>query len=113
MIESLISITDRSSVDAKDSMETTVGIRELKARLSIYLQQVKDGKTVIITERGRPIGRIAPLLHTKEERIQVMIDAGLIKWSGKKLQPIAESEIITLEPDAPSTLAEIVSENRD
>ena len=94
-------------------METTVGIRELKARLSTYLQQVKDGKTVIITEHGRPIGRIAPLLNTKEERIQAMIDAGLIKWNGKKLQPIAETDIVALEPDAPKTLAEIVSENRD
>jgi prevent-host-death family protein len=99
--------------EAKDVMETTVGIRELKARLSMYLQQAKDGKTVIITEHGKPIGRIAPLLNTKEERIQAMVDTGLIRWSGKKLQPIAESEIITLEPDAPKTLAEIVSENRD
>lgn len=94
-------------------METAVGIRELKAHLSTYLRQVKAGKTVIITERGRPIGRIAPLPSTKEERIQAMIDAGIIQWSGKKLQPIAESEIIALEPDAPKTLAEIVSENRD
>ena len=40
--------------------QSTVGIRDLKARLSEYLRQVKDGETVIITEHGRPIGRIIP-----------------------------------------------------
>ena len=37
-----------------------VGIRDLTARLSEYLRQVKAGETVIITEHGRPIGRIVP-----------------------------------------------------
>ena len=41
--------------------QTTVGIRELKARLSVYMQQVKAGATVVITERGKPIARIVPL----------------------------------------------------
>ena len=36
----------------------TVGIRDLKAQLSKTIQQVKAGETVIITERGKPIGRI-------------------------------------------------------
>lgn len=40
--------------------QVIVGIRELKARLSEYLRQVKAGETVIITEHGRPIGRIVP-----------------------------------------------------
>lgn len=40
--------------------EMTVGIRDLKAQLSNYLRQVKAGATLIITERGRPVGRIVP-----------------------------------------------------
>lgn len=40
--------------------QTTVGIRELKARLSSYLRQVKGGAIVVITDRGKPIGRIVP-----------------------------------------------------
>jgi len=37
--------------------EIRVGVRDLKARLSEYLRQVKQGHIVIITEHGRPVGR--------------------------------------------------------
>jgi len=41
---------------------TTVGIRELKTQLSRYIRQVKAGSTVVITDRGKPVGRrITPL----------------------------------------------------
>ncbi len=68
---------------------TTVGVRELKARLSAYLRRVKGGATVIITERGRPIGRIVPLAGSPEERMQALVEAGLVAWSGRRLSPLA------------------------
>jgi prevent-host-death family protein len=64
--------------------EMTVGIRELKTQLSEYLRRVKSGQTIVITERGRPIGRIIPVAESLEERMQYLIDAGLASWSGKK-----------------------------
>ncbi|MDH7486261.1 MAG: type II toxin-antitoxin system prevent-host-death family antitoxin [Anaerolineae bacterium] len=65
----------------------TVGIRDLKARLSSYVQQVKAGSMVVITERGRPVGRIVPLSPSVETRIQELIQVGLMAWSGRKLVP--------------------------
>ena len=38
-----------------------VGIRELKSRLSHYLDAVRKGEIVVITDRGKPIARIEPL----------------------------------------------------
>ena len=38
----------------------TVGVRELKANLSAVLRRVKAGTTVVITDRGTPVGRIVP-----------------------------------------------------
>ena len=35
-----------------------VGIRELKARLSHYVDCVRKGETVVITDRGKPVARI-------------------------------------------------------
>jgi len=32
-----------------------VGVRELKNRLTYYLQRAKKGEEVIVTERGRPV----------------------------------------------------------
>lgn len=37
-----------------------VPVRELKARLSEYLRRVQQGEEVVITQRGRPVGRIVP-----------------------------------------------------
>jgi prevent-host-death family protein len=37
--------------------QITVGIREIKGQFSRYLRQVKAGATVVITERGTPVGR--------------------------------------------------------
>ena len=68
---------------------TTVGIRDLKAKLSAYIQQVKDGATLVITERGKPVGRIVPVRASLEERLQEMAQAGLVGWSGNKLKSIA------------------------
>lgn len=68
--------------------ELIVGVRELKARLSEYLRQVKAGRTVTITERGVPVGRLVPASQTREQRLQAMLDAGLAEWSGKPLPPM-------------------------
>ena len=90
--------------------EKTVGIRKLKAQLSGYLKEVKNGSTVVITERGVPVGRIIPAQELPEEKMQHLIRSGDIAWSGKKLQagrPTAKLR------RGRKTIAEIVSENRD
>ena len=43
-------------------MKTTT-VTKLKASLSEYLRQVKAGEEVLVTERGRPIARIAPTMN--------------------------------------------------
>lgn len=40
---------------------TTVGIRELKARLSELVERAAEGDTIVITERGRPKAELGPL----------------------------------------------------
>jgi prevent-host-death family protein len=67
--------------------ERIVGVRELKARLSEYLRQVKAGDTLVITEHGVPVGRLTPAGLSMEERMQVMVEAGQAEWSGKRIAP--------------------------
>jgi prevent-host-death family protein len=45
----------------------TVGARELKTRLGGYLQQVRQGRILVITDRGQPIAELKPLHGTGEE----------------------------------------------
>ena len=42
----------------------TVGARELKTRLGGYLQQVRQGRTLVITDRGEPVAELKPLRRT-------------------------------------------------
>ncbi len=39
----------------------TVGVFEAKNRLTALLNEVEDGGEVIITRRGKPVARLAPL----------------------------------------------------
>ncbi len=64
---------------------TTVGIRELKTHLSKYVRQVKSGDTIVITDHGKPVGRIVPVEQTVEEKILALRDSGFLEWSGEKL----------------------------
>jgi prevent-host-death family protein len=37
-----------------------VGARELKARLGTYLQRVRQGRTLVVTDRGQPVAELRP-----------------------------------------------------
>jgi prevent-host-death family protein len=41
-------------------MSARVGVRELRQNLSKYLDRVKAGETLTVTERGREVARIVP-----------------------------------------------------
>jgi prevent-host-death family protein len=88
---------------------TRVGIRELKSRLSYYLQQVKAGATLVITEHNRPVGKIVPVNVSIDERLQALVDAGLVTWSGKSLSamsPVAKTQ-------GSRTVADLLIEDRE
>jgi prevent-host-death family protein len=38
-----------------------VGVRELRQNLSKYLDRVKAGETLVVTEHGRQVARLVPL----------------------------------------------------
>jgi prevent-host-death family protein len=89
-------------------MPTTVGIRELKANLSSYVDQVKAGATVTITEGGKPVGRIVPMKLSLDEKLQQLADTGVLAWSGRKLKPRKPS----VKPQGGRTLSELLIEDR-
>ena len=87
---------------------TSVSIRELKSRLSHYLRLAKEGQIGEITERGKPVGRIVPVVSSLEERIEAARRSGLVSWNGQKPKPRAPVAKVRTK----KTIAEIVSENR-
>ncbi len=65
----------------------TAAVSKLKAYLSDYLNQVKAGTEVLITDRGKPVARLVPILRTKPagESLTRMEKQGLIKLGSGRL----------------------------
>jgi prevent-host-death family protein len=62
-------------------------VSELKAHLSEYLNQVKAGGEVLITDRGKPVARLVPIARSKthKDTLIQMEKQGLIRLGSGKL----------------------------
>ena len=83
-----------------------VGIRELRAGLSRYVEQVKHGEEIVVTEHGRPVARLVPM--NGERKIDRLIREGVVtparSRTGWRPEPI--------KLKSGSTVSDIVIEQR-
>lgn len=89
-----------------DTVTTRVGIRELKARLSHYLDRASAGETIVVTDRGKAKAELRPL--SVESRIEQGIEEGWIR-PGRGGPP----QIPSRGAKARMTIAEVMAEDRD
>ena len=69
-----------------------VGVRDLRQKLSHYLDMARAGQAIAITEHGRVIAQLVPAETDLKGRLEALQAAGLIKWRGSKLavaKPVA------------------------
>lgn len=61
-------------------MKTTAGVADLKANLSRYLDRIRRGGEVIVTDRGEPVARLVPLEGKvgRGSRIERLVREGLL-----------------------------------
>ncbi len=68
---------------------TRVGIRDAKIHLSKFIKMVQNGSEIILTDRGRPVGKIVPI-QAKElplsSRIKKLEDMGVLEALPQKSQ---------------------------
>jgi prevent-host-death family protein len=89
-------------------VNTTAGVRDLKNRLSHYLREVKKGRSVIVSERGKIVATIVPVReHPDVAKLQKLARTGLGTWRGGKPKGASRSVLIKGK-----TVAEIVLEDR-
>lgn len=82
-----------------------VGIRELRAHLSRYVEQVKDGEEIVVTEHGNPVARMVPM--NGERKLDRLIREGVVRPARRAKDPRPEPL------DIPGvSLSEIVIEQR-
>ncbi len=85
-----------------------VGVRELKNRLSRYLQVAKAGGIVTVTERGHPVALLSSVSESPETRAaRELVSRGLASWSGGKPRGAARRHVVQGK-----TLSQIVIEER-
>ena len=62
-----------------------VGVRELKAHLSAYLERAAGGELIRVTDRGKPVAMLGPVPDT--ERLENGIRQGWIR-NGSGASPV-------------------------
>lgn len=86
----------------------TVGIRELKARLSEYLARVQAGERLTVTDRGRPIATIAGIGAAEVPAwVSSLVRTHQASWAGGKPAGMA-----TRIPQRGTPASEMVSQDR-
>ena len=93
----------------------TVGIRELKAKLSKYLRYARRGEVVLVTDRGRVVAEIRPpAVPTSGDGglagLRTLIDQGLVR-EGSPTDPSAYRLSPLRTPDG--TAQRMIDEDRE
>jgi prevent-host-death family protein len=86
-----------------------VGIRELKAHLSAYIEKARQGETVVITDHGKVVAQLVPSAETElPASIRMLVEEGrlILKPMNRNLPPP-----IKLEPGGKS-MSDYISEQR-
>ena len=63
----------------------SIGVRELRDHLSSYLEDVKAGGELVVTERGRPIARLVPA--SAGTRLERLISEGVVTPPSRAREP--------------------------
>ncbi|MFZ4519381.1 MAG: type II toxin-antitoxin system Phd/YefM family antitoxin [Microthrixaceae bacterium] len=83
-----------------------VGVRDLKAHLSEYLGRVRDGETLVVTDRGRPVARLVP--YGADSVLERGFDEGWVEPPRRHggLEPV------TQRASASRSVLEVLAEDR-
>jgi prevent-host-death family protein len=54
-------------------MPESVGVRELRQNLSKYLERVKNGEDLVVTERGKVVARLVPAVQADVDPFYLML----------------------------------------
>lgn len=86
---------------------TRIGVRELRQNASQYLDKVKAGETVEVTDRGELVALLVPPTPAATARERLIREGRLVPAKGPWVLP----DLLDMPPGAPST-AEALEEQR-
>jgi prevent-host-death family protein len=81
-------------------MSVTVGVRQLRENLSAYLDRVKAGEELVVTERGKRVARIVG-----PSKLDQLVNEGRVRPATKPKKPIRKEDLIQIDgPPWPSEM---------
>jgi prevent-host-death family protein len=85
-----------------------VGVRELKARLSDYLEKARSGEIISVTSRGRRIAQIVPVAGTSN------VERGLAEGWISRGEDRLPRPVVRYQPRAgTASTTELIRADRD
>lgn len=89
----------------------TIGVRELRRDASRWLARVRAGEAFVITDRGKPIARLGPLVSA-EGLVALVADGRMIPGSGRPLHEILDDIDSELPPVDEGSLSKALADLR-
>lgn len=90
-------------------MTIEVGVRELRARLSHWVDRAANGDQIVVTERGKPRARLVAMNDAAARRQRLIAEGRLTPAKRPKTTKIRLEDI----PEVPGvSLSEILREQR-
>ena len=93
---------------ARKKNQSTVGVRELRQNLSVYLDRVKKGEALTVTEHGMAVALLRPLPRTSSV-LERLVAEGLATAPTRSIRDIPRP-LLDLKLEKP--LSEILEEMR-
>lgn len=93
--------------------ENTVGVRELRQNLSVYLERVKKGEALTVTDRGKEVAILRPMPKS-DDLIERLVAEGRATPAKRHIKDVIEKLRKTRQPwrgDKP--LEEVLDEIRE
>jgi prevent-host-death family protein len=89
-------------------------ITEVKSGLSALIDQVKAGETVLITDRGVPVARLAPIATSNDPigRVERLTRAGLMRPGTGELSEELLAGPTVAAPEGVSLVDIVIEERR-
>jgi prevent-host-death family protein len=93
-------------------MSGTVGVRELRQNLSVYLRRVKAGERLVVTERNLPVAELVPL-DADVDPIERMIAEGRLIAPTRSLRDTPPPVAVPGDPYAGTRALQEMREDGD